>query len=81
VASAELRFAVVAVLFEHLSQLRVIRAFFQEKVDEACAGDLDFRDRIVGRHGSQQGRGELARILARRFRELHRDIAGEVAVL
>ena len=52
----------------------------QEKVDEAGARHLDLGDCRVGGQGRPQGFGKLARILARRLGEPHRQIAGEVAV-
>jgi len=57
----------------------VVGAVAEEEIDESGAGHLDFRDRLVGRQRLDQGEREPARILARRLREPHRQIAREVA--
>ena len=59
----------------------MIGVVFQEKIDEAGACDLNFGDRLVRRQRAEQGVGQFARVLARRLGQLHRDVAGEIAVL
>ncbi len=52
----------------------------QEKVDEARARNLDLVDRIAVAERSDDLLRKLTGVTARRFCELHRDIACEIAV-
>ncbi len=73
--------AVTASLLQNVRQFIMQCFATYPKVDKAGSGDLDLVDKFARRHLIDDHRRNIARILAKRFRETHRDVGREVAVL
>ena len=80
-AGADVAASVSRALFRDGLQRREPRILGQPEIDEARAGNLGAGDQRVRRQRGDQRLRQLARILARRLGDAHRDVALEVAVL
>jgi hypothetical protein len=80
-AVAGMAAAVAGALRERCAHFALVRGRAQEEVDEAGAGDLDLRDRILGRQRGYQRRREVARLAASGLRQQQGGIGREIAVV
>ena len=71
---------VCAARFQNCVQLGMEGGWTQVKIDESWASDLHFRNLIVIAQGVDKISSNFARILAGRFCQTHRNVAGEIAV-
>ena len=78
---AEVRSAVARGAAQHLGNLLVVGGIRQKEIDESRPRDFRLGHRGAVRQRAHQGFRQLARILAGRLGETHRQVAGEVAVL
>jgi len=74
-----LRREAVAFVVEHAGHDLLQRGAGHEEVEETRPGDIDLGQRRMRRQRGHDPFRDVARLAAERLRELHRDVAGEVA--
>ncbi len=80
-AGADVARAITLTTFDDVDQFSVERRGGQAKVDEARPCDLDRFHEVRRRQSIHDGLGDIARAVAERFRQAHRDAACVVPVL